>query len=226
MSSKRFRSALALVDQEKQYSLEDGVALVKQTATTKFDSSIEVHVRLGIDPSKADQMVRSTAQLPKGTGKKLRIAVFAKGAAAKAAKEAGADLVGDDDLIAEIKKTSKLDFDIAIATPDMMKSLAPVAKTLGTKGLMPNPKNDTVSADPAAAVKSLQTGKIAFRSDSTGNVHQMIGKASFSTEDLKANLEAFLDALKRAKSPETKGTYIRSITLTSSMGPGITLTTN
>lgn len=226
MSSKRFRSALALVDQQKQYSPAEAVELVKQTATTKFDSSIEVHVRLGIDPSKADQMVRATAQLPNGTGKKLRIAVFAKGTAAKAATEAGADVVGDDDLIAEIKKTSKLDFDIAIATPDMMKSLAPVAKTLGTKGLMPNPKNDTVSADPASTVKSLQTGKIAFRSDSTGNVHQIIGKASFSAADLLANLEAFLEALKKAKPAETKGTYLRSVTLTSSMGPGITLTTN
>lgn len=221
MSSKRFRAAQQLIDVNTSYSVADAVNLVKQTATTKFDSSIEVHVNLGIDPSKADQIVRATAQLPHGTGKKLRIAVFAKGAAAKAAQEAGADLVGDTDLIAEIKKTSKLDFDIAIAAPDMMKELAPIAKTLGTKGMMPNPKNDTVTPDPAAAVKALQSGKIAFRSDTTGNVHQLIGKASFSVEQLQANLETFIDAIKKAKPAEAKGTYINSITLTSSMGPGI-----
>ncbi len=221
MSSKRFRAAQQLVDPTKQYTPDEAVALVKQTATTKFDSSVEVHVKLGIDASKADQVVRATAQLPHGTGKKLRIAVFAKGAAVKTAKDAGAEIVGDDDLIAEIKKTGQTDFDIALATPEMMKSLAPIAKTLGTKGLMPNPKNDTITKDPAAAVKALQSGKIAFRSDATGNVHQIIGKASFSAEDLKGNLEAFLEALKKAKPGETKGSYIKSVTLTSSMGPGI-----
>ncbi len=223
MSSKRYRAAQELIDAKKQYTPDEAVALVKQTSTTKFDSSIEVHVRLGIDPSKADQMVRATAQLPKGTGKKLKIAVFAKGEMAKKAKVAGADIVGDEDLIAEIKKTSKTDFDIALASPDMMRLLAPIAKTLGTKGLMPNPKNETVTPDPAAAVKALQTGKIAFRSDVTGNVHQIIGKASFTAEDLKANLETFLEAVKKAKPSEMKGTYIKSITLTSSMGPGITV---
>lgn len=221
MSSKRYRAAQELIDVNKAYAPAEAVALVKQTATTKFDSSIEVHVRLGIDPSKADQLVRATAQLPHGTGKKLRIAVFAKGAMAKAAQAAGADLVGDTDLIAEIKKTSKLDFDIAIAAPDMMKELAPIAKILGTKGMMPNPKNDTVTPDPAVAVKALQSGKIAFRNDTTGNIHQIIGKASFSAEQIQANLETFIDAVKKAKPSETKGTYINSVTLTSSMGPGI-----
>lgn len=221
MSSKRFRAAQQLIDPAKQYTPDEAVALVKQTATTKFDSSIEVHVRLGIDPSKADQLVRATAQLPHGTGKKLVITVFAKGAAAKAATAAGADVVGDEDLIADIKKTGRTNFDIALATPEMMKLLAPIAKTLGTKGLMPNPKNETVTPDPAAAVKALQSGKIAFRSDTTGNVHQLIGKASFSAADLKANLVAFLEAIKKAKPAETKGTYLKSVTLTSSMGPGI-----
>jgi large subunit ribosomal protein L1 len=224
MSSKRYRAAAQLIDPKKVYNLEEAVALVKQTSSTKFDSSIEVHIRLGIDPSKADQMVRATAQLPHGTGKKLRIAVFAKGAAAKAAQEAGADIVGDDDMVAEIKKTSKLDFDIALATPDMMKSLAPIAKTLGTKGLMPNPKNDTVTPDVAAAVKSLQSGKIAFRNDTTGNLHQIVGKASFTAEQLQANVQAFIDAVKKAKPSESKGTYMKRITLTSSMGPGINFT--
>lgn len=221
MSSKRYRAAQELIDANKKYTPAEAVTLVKQTATTKFDSSIEVHVNLGIDPTKADQMVRGTAQLPHGTGKKLRIAVFAKGEAAKKSAEAGADLVGDDDMIAEIKKSGKTDFDLALATPDMMKSLAPIAKTLGTKGLMPNPKNDTVTADPAAAVKALQTGKIAFRNDTTGNVHQIIGKASFPAEHIQANLEMFIEALRKAKPSESKGTYLASVTLTSSMGPGI-----
>lgn len=221
MSSKRFRAAQQLIDVNKSYPIDEAIALMKQTATTKFDGSVEVHVKLGIDPSKAEQMVRSTAQLPHGTGKKLKIAVFAKGDAAKKAKDAGADMVGDEDLIAEIKKTSKTDFDIAIAAPDMMRLLAPIAKTLGTRGLMPNPKNDTVTADPAGTVKALQSGKIAFKNDTTGNVHQIIGKVSFDAAQLKANFETFIDALRKSKPSEAKGTYLASVTLTSSMGPGI-----
>lgn len=221
MSSKRFRAAKQLVDPTKKYPIAEAVALMKQTATTKFDSSVEVHVKFGIDPSKAEQMVRGTGQLPHGTGKRLTIVVFAKGEAAKKAKDAGADVVGDEDLIAEIKKTSKTAFDIALATPEMMKLLAPIAKTLGTKGLMPNPKNETVTPDPAATVKVLHGGKIAFRNDTTGNIHQIIGKASFSPDHLKANFETFIDALKKAKPSETKGTYLAAVTLTSSMGPGI-----
>ncbi len=223
MRSKRFRAAQQLIDSAKTYSVDGAVGLVKQTATTKFDGSVELHIRLGVDPKQADQLVRGTANLPHGTGKKLRIAVFAKGPAAKAAKEAGADMVGDDDLIAEIKKTSKTDFDVAVATPDMMKSLAPIAKTLGTKGLMPNPKNETVNADPAKIVTALRSGKITFRMDDTANLHQVVGKVSFAPEQLKANVEAFLDAVKKAKPSDTKGTYLQTITLTSSMGPGIKL---
>lgn len=210
-----------MIDVKKSYPIDEAIELMKQSSTTKFDGSVEVHVNLGIDPSKAEQMVRSTTQLPHGTGKKLRIAVFAKGEAAKNAKEAGADIVGDEDLIAEIKKTSKTDFDIALAAPDMMRLLAPIAKTLGTKGLMPNPKNETVTADPAATVTALQSGKIAFRNDNTGNIHQVIGKVSFSSEQLKANFEALIDALKKSKPSEAKGTFLTSVTLTSSMGPGI-----
>jgi len=221
MSSKRFRAAQELIDVKKSYPIDEAIELMKKTATTKFDGSVEVHVNLGIDPSKAEQMVRSTTQLPHGTGKKLKIAVFAKGEAAKKAKEAGADIVGDEDLIAEIKKTSKTDFDIALAAPDMMRLLAPIAKTLGTKGLMPNPKNETVTADPAATVKALQSGKVAFRNDNTGNVHQVIGKVSFTSEQLKGNFEALIDALKKSKPSEAKGTFLASVTLTSSMGPGI-----
>jgi len=221
MSSKRYRSAAEQIDRLKTYPLAEAVELVKKTSTTKFDSSIEVHVRLGIDAAKAEQMVRTTAQLPHGTGKKLRIAVFAKGAMAEAAKAAGASLVGEKELIDEIKKTSKLNFDIALASPDMMKELAPIAKTLGTKGLMPNPKNETVTPDPAKMVTALHSGKISFRSDMTGNVHQIIGKASFTAEQLLANAEVFLEAIRKAKPSESKGIYIRTITLTSSMGPGI-----
>lgn len=221
MHGKKYRAALEKIDRLKTYSVAEAVALAKETSATKFDGSVEIHIRLGIDPTKAEQIVRATANLPHGTGKKLKIAVFAKGAVAKAAKEAGAALVGDDELIAEIKKTSKTDFDIALATPDMMKSLAPIAKTLGTKGLMPNPKNETVTADPAAMVASLQGGKVSFRSDTTGNLHQIVGKVSFSAEQLIANVETFIDAVKRAKPADTKGTYIRSITISTSMGPGI-----
>lgn len=221
MPSKRYRAAAALIEAEKAYPIDEALALVEKTATTKFVGSVEVHVRLGIDASKADQLVRSTVQLPHGTGKTLRIAVFAKGAVATAAKEAGADLVGDTDMINEIKKTSKLNFDIALASPDMMKELAPIAKTLGTKGLMPNPKNETVTADPAKMVKALQTGKVSFRSDVTGNIHQVIGKTSFPVDQLKGNFETLMDAIRKAKPSESKGTYIQNVVVTTSMGPAI-----
>jgi large subunit ribosomal protein L1 len=221
MSSKRYRAAAQLIEVGKVYPLDEALDLVAKTATTKFEGSVEVHVRLGIDASKADQLVRATVQLPHGTGKKLRIAVFAKGAVAEAAKAAGADLVGDTELIAEIKKTSKLNFDIALATPDMMKDLAPIAKTLGTKGVMPNPKNETVTADPAKMVKALQSGKVSFRSDVTGNIHQVIGKTSFPVDQLKGNFETLMDAIRKAKPAESKGTYIQNVVLTTSMGPGI-----
>ncbi len=223
MRSKRYRAAQQLVDRTKAYPIDEAVNLIKQASTTKFDGSVEVHVHLGVDPKQADQLVRGTAQLPHGTGKKLTIAVFAKGAAAKAAKEAGADIVGDDDLVAEIKKTQKTDFDVAVASPDMMKALAPIAKTLGTKGLMPNPKNETVNPDPAKIVTALRSGKITFRMDDTANLHQVVGKASFAPDQLKANIEAYMEAVKKAKPSETKGTYLRSVTLTSTMGPGIKL---
>lgn len=223
MRSKRFRAAQQLIEAGKKYPVDQALGLIKQTATTTFDGSVEVHIHLGVDPKLADQLVRGTANLPHGTGKKLRITVFAKGAAVKAAKEAGADMVGDDDLIAEIKKTQKTDFDVAVASPEMMKSLAPIAKTLGTKGLMPNPKNETVNADPAKVVTALRSGKITFRMDDTANLHQIVGKTSFPPEQLKANIEAYIEAVKKAKPSATKGTYLQSITVTSSMGPAVKL---
>jgi large subunit ribosomal protein L1 len=221
MKSKRFRAAASKIEAGKAYPINEAVALAKDTATTKFDASVDVHIRLGLDSKQGTQVVRATAQLPHGTGKTLRIAVFAKGPAAEAAKKAGATVVGDDALVKEIKTSGRTDFDVAIATPEMMKSLAPIAKTLGTKGLMPNPKNETVSADPAKMVKALATGKIAFRADDSGNVHQTIGKVSFAPEQLQANYEALIEAVKKAKPADTKGVYLRGVTLTTSMGPGI-----
>jgi large subunit ribosomal protein L1 len=223
MRSKRYRAAQQLLEAAKAYPLDEAVSLLKQSATTKFDATVEFHARLGIDPKKADQLVRGAVTLPHGTGKKLRIAVFAKGQAAKDAKAAGADTVGDDDLIKTIKQTEKTDFDLAIATPDMMKSLAPIAKTLGTKGLMPNPKNETVTADPAKAVAVWRKGKVTFRNDDTGNLHAAVGKASFTPEQLTENIQAFFDAVKKAKPGDSKGTYLRSVTLTTSMSPAIRL---
>ncbi len=221
MHSKRYRVAKQLVEVGKVYPLAEAVTLLKQTASTKFDGSVEIHVRLGVDPSKGDQAVRGTVELPHGSGKKVRIAVIAKGPAAKAAKDAGADIVGDDDLIAEIKKNESIAADVVIATPDMMKLLAPVAKILGTKGLMPNPKNETVTADPGKAVLAWQKGKVPFRSDSTANVHAIVGKPSFTPEQLSANITAFMEAVKKVKPATTKGAYIKSVTLAASMGPGI-----
>ncbi len=219
--SKRYRAAREAVDQTKLYAVPEAVALVKQTSTVKFDASIELHVHLGIDPKKADQSVRGTAKLPHGTGKQLKIAVFASGQAADDAKAAGADMVGAQELVKNIKDKGVTDFDIAVAAPEMMKQLAPIAKTLGQRGLMPNPKNETVNPNPAAVVKELRSGKVAFRSDDSGNLHQMVGKVSFEESKLVENVKTMLDAVKRAKSSETKGTYLLNITLTSTMGPAV-----
>lgn len=221
MHSKRYRAARALVETGKTYPLAEAIGLLKQTASTKFDGSIEIHIRLGVDPTKGDQAVRGTVELPHGSGKKVRVAVIAKGPAAKAAKDAGADIVGDEDLIAEIKKKESIAADVVIATPDMMKLLAPVAKILGTKGLMPNPKNETVTADPGKAVLAWQKGKVPFRSDNTANVHAIVGKPSFTPEQLQENISMFIEAVKKVKPTTTKGTYMKSITLAASMGPGI-----
>lgn len=221
--SKRYRASIEQIDREKQYPLAEAVELVKQTSTVKFDASVELHIHLGVDPKKADQMVRGTIQLPHGTGKQLKIAVFATSKAADEAKSAGADLVGGDDLVKHIKDKGVTDFDIAVATPDMMKVLAPIAKILGTRGLMPNPKNETVNPNPAAVVKELRSGKVAFRTDTGANIHQIVGKISFDSQQLAANVSAMFDAIRKAKPSEAKGTYIQSLTLTSSMGPAIKL---
>jgi len=219
--SKRFADVTKQVDKEKVYTIEEAVELLKTTATAKFDESFEVHFRLGIDPKKGEQQIRSTVILPHGIGKKTRVAVFASGDKAKEAKDAGADLVGEDDLIQEIKKTGKCDFDVAVATPDMMKNLAVIARTLGPKGLMPSPKNETITTNIKKTVEELKKGKIAFKNDDTANIHQVIGKVSFDSAQIIQNYYAFIEALEKAKPEGSKGTYIRSISMTTTMGPGL-----
>ncbi len=219
---KRFNELRGSFDPNKVYSLDEALALVKKTSNTKFDSTVEVHVRLGIDPKKGDQQVRATVTLPHGTGKTKRVAAFVGTPEhEKEAKEAGADLIGGEELVAEIAKSGKCDFDVAVASPDMMPKLAKVAKVLGPRGLMPSPKNDTVTKDVGQAVKDMKGGKVAFKNDDTANVHQAIGKASFTEDQLAVNYEAFMDALRRNKPNSSKGTYIKGVTIASTMGPGI-----
>ncbi|HCC23574.1 TPA: 50S ribosomal protein L1 [Candidatus Falkowbacteria bacterium] len=219
--SKRFLAAATQVDKNKVYSLVEAVEILKQTATAKFDESFEAHFRIGIDPKKGEQQIRSTVILPHGIGKKVRVAVFAAGDKAKEAKEAGADLVGEVDLIEEIKKSGKCDFDVAVATPDMMKPMAVIARILGPKGLMPSPKNETITTNVKKTVEELKKGKIAFKNDDTANVHQVIGKVSFDAAQIADNFRAFMEALEKAKPDTSKGVFIKSISLTTTMGPGL-----
>lgn len=219
--TKRLKKAVHGVDLSKLYTPEEAIRLAKKTATERFDSSIEVHVKTGIDPKKGDQVIRASVVLPHGVGKTKKIAVFAEGEKAQDAESAGADLVGGQELIAQIKQSGKADFDVAIATPDMMKYIAAVAKILGPKGLMPSPKNETVTSNVKAAIEAVKKGKITFKNDDSANVHQVIGKKSFDDTKLAENLASFLDTLKKSKPATAKGTYIKSITLSSSMGPGI-----
>jgi ribosomal protein L1 len=217
---KKYREAAKLVDRTKLHPLAEALELAAKTATTKFDSSVELHVNLGVDPRQADQMVRASVVLPYGTGKTLRVAVFADGEAADKAKAAGADLVGTDKLLADIEK-GKLEFDILIATPDKMATLGKAAKVLGPRGLMPNPKSGTVTPDTAKAVSEAKAGKVEFRIDKQAILHQAVGKVSFKPADLRANAEAFLGAVLKAKPSAAKGTYVKAVTVTTSMGPGI-----
>ncbi len=218
---KRITAAKSLVDKNKVYTLDEGIALVKQTSKVKFDASVEVHANLGIDPSKGEQQIRATVALPHGTGKTKILAAFVGSNDEKDAKEAGADFVYGEEDIKKIKDTGKIAFEIAIATPDMMPKMAMAAKVLGPKGLMPNPKTDTVGKDVKKMIAELKKGKAAFKNDDTANVHQAIGKVSFSEAQLKENFMAFMDALKKAKPSSSKGSYIKSLYLTTSMGPSI-----
>jgi len=211
----------AIYDRMKTYSIEEALEIVKKLTKTKFDASVEVHFRLGINTKKGDQQVRGAVSLPNGTGKTVKVAAFVSPENEKAAKAAGADFVGGDELIAEIKKTEKTDFQVAIAEPLMMKNLAVIAKILGTRGLMPSPKNDTVTTNAAKTVEELKKGKISFKNDDTANVHTVIGKVSFETKKLVENYQTLLDTLKKAKPASSKGSFIKNISIASSMSAGV-----
>jgi large subunit ribosomal protein L1 len=223
--SKAYRQAAELLEPGKIYSPLEAAALAKQASPTKFDGTVEVAMRLGVDPRKADQMVRGTVSLPHGTGKTVRVIVFATGEKAEEAIAAGADKVGSDDLIAEIQG-GYLDFDAAIATPDQMAKVGRIARVLGPRGLMPNPKTGTVTPDVGKAVADIKGGKISFRVDKQANLHLIIGKASFSTEQLVENYGAALDEVLRSKPSSAKGRYLRKVTFATTMGPGIPVDAN
>ncbi len=220
---KKYSAALKQVDRSQLYSPKEAVALVKATSYTKFDSTVEVHLRLGIDPRHADQNIRTTVALPHGTGKSVRVLVFAQGEAAQAAKDAGADFVGADDLIGRIDKENFFDFDIAIATPDMMGKVGRVGRKLGPRGLMPNPKSGTIVQpdDLTRTIREVRGGRVEFRNDRTGLLHVAVGKVSFTESQLADNIAALMEAVKAAKPASTKGVFIKSVTFTSTMGPGI-----
>lgn len=223
--SKNYRKAAELVDRSKLYTPAEAMRLAKATSTVKFDATVEVAMRLGVDPRKADQMVRGTVNLPHGTGKTARVIVFAAGAKAEEAKAAGADVVGTDDLVARIQE-GWLEFDAAIATPDQMAKIGRIARILGPRGLMPNPKTGTVTMDVAKAVSDIKGGKIAFRVDKHANLHLIIGKTSFDEAKLIDNYAAVLDEVLRAKPSSAKGKYIKKVTVTTTMGPGIPVDPN
>ncbi|MGI6700446.1 MAG: 50S ribosomal protein L1 [Christensenellales bacterium] len=218
---KRYREALKLIEHNKQYDPEEAIKLVKATGKAKFDETVELSVRLGVDPRHADQQVRGTVVLPHGTGKTMRVLVFAKGEKAAEAKAAGADYVGEAELAEKIKNENWFDFDVAVATPDMMSVVGRIGRILGPKGLMPNPKAGTVTTDVAKAIEEIKAGKVEYRVDKTAICHVPIGKVSFTEEQLNENMEALMGAIIRAKPTAAKGTYIRSLYLASTMGPGI-----
>ena len=224
--SKRYVSNLEKLDKNKAYSVEEAVKLVKETSNAKFDSTIEVAMNLNLDTKKNDQQLRGAVVLSNGTGKTKRILVLAKGDQAKAAKEAGADFVGDLDMIQKIEKGSWFDYDVIIATPEMMPMLGKIGKLLGPKGLMPNPKTGTVTMDTAKAIEEVKKGKVNYRTDSFGNVHGIIGKASFDEAKLVENLDAFVEAIMKVKPSTVKGNYVKNISVSSTMGPGVKVDLN
>lgn len=220
---KKYLAALEKLDPKRLYSPEEATELVKETSFVNFDATVEVHLRLGIDPRHADQNIRTTIVLPHGTGKTVRVLVFAQGEAARAAQDAGADFVGSDDLITRIDKENFFDFDVAIATPDMMGKVGRLGRKLGPRGLMPNPKSGTIvpADDLTNTINEIRGGRVEFRNDRTGLVHVAIGKVSFTTEQIYQNMAALMEAVKIAKPSGAKGTYVKSVTVTSTMGPGI-----
>ncbi|MFZ4433810.1 MAG: 50S ribosomal protein L1 [Microthrixaceae bacterium] len=221
-AGKRYADAASGYDRDRTYEADEAIEMVRSMATAKFDETIEACIRLGVDPRKADQMVRGTVALPSGTGKDVRVAVFAQGEAATAAQAAGAEFVGAEDLAAQIEG-GMLDFDVTIATPDMMPIVGKLGRVLGPRNLMPNPKTGTVTPDPAKAVGEFKGGKVEYRTDRNGNVHVLIGKASFEPAALAANLQTVIDELTKVKPSSAKGRYFRKATLSSTMGPGVRL---
>jgi len=222
-TSKRLQVARDLVDKTKTYSADEAIALLKQTATAKYDEALELHIKLGINPTKSDQQIRGTITLPHGVGKSKRVIAFVEAEKEAEAKEAGADIVGGEELVNEIAASGNLDFDVAIATPGMMPKIAKLARLLGPRGLMPNPKTDTVGSNITKMIQEQKAGKQSFKNDPTGNVHQIFGRASFTEEQLKENLVVLIDAIKKLKPASSKGIFIRNAVVASTIGPGIKL---
>ena len=222
---KKYVEAAKLVDKMTQYEVEDAVSLIKKTAVAKFDETIEAHIRLGVDGRHADQQVRGAVVLPHGTGKTVRVLVFAKGAKLDEAQAAGADFVGGEELIPKIQNEGWFDFDVVVATPDMMGVVGRLGRVLGPRGLMPNPKAGTVTMDVTKAIEEIKAGKVEYRLDKANIIHVAVGKASFSEEQLADNVNAIMDAIRKAKPASAKGQYFRSVTLASTMGPGVKLNT-
>ena len=223
---KKYLEVASKVDKTKVYTLEEAVKLVKETSVSKFDGSVEIAMRLNLDTRKSDQQLRGAIVLPSGTGKEKKVLVVAKGDNAKAAKEAGADFVGDVDILEKIEKENWLDFDVMIATPDMMPLLGKLGKVLGPKGLMPNPKTGTVTTDVKKAISDVKKGRVEYRTDSYGNVHGLVGKVSFTEEQLKDNIKAFVSVILKSKPSVVKGVYVKNVALSTTMGPGIKLDVN
>ena len=223
---KKYVEAAAKIEKGRAYTKEEAIKLVKETSTTKFDSSVEIAIRLNLDTKKADQQLRGAIVLPNGTGKSKKVLVLAKGALATTAKEAGADYVGDMDMIEKIANENWFDFDVIVATPDMMPALGKIGKVLGPKGLMPNPKTGTVTTTPEKTVEDIKKGMIEYRADSLGNVHSIIGKVSFDEKSLEENLTYFVNTIIKNKPKTVKGTYVKSVSICTTMGPGIKLNTN
>ena len=218
---KKYQDSVKLIDHLKQYDPDEAVSLVVQTGKAKFDETVEISVRLGVDPRHADQQVRGAVVLPHGTGRTIRVLVIAKGDKAKEAEAAGADFVGAEDMIAKIQQENWFDFDVCVATPDMMGLVGRIGRVLGPKGLMPNPKSGTVTMDVTKAIHEIKAGKVEYRLDKTAIIHCPIGKVSFGTEKLNENLTALMEAINKAKPAAAKGTYVRSLYLSSTMGPSV-----
>ena len=221
MAGKKYAEVAKNIDREKLYPIAEAISLVKSGTKRKFDESVDVAIRLGVDPRKADQMVRGTVSLPHGTGRSVRVAAFAAGQAAQDAKDAGADVVGAQDLADRIQNEGFMEFDAVVASPDLMSIVGKLGRVLGPRGLMPNPKAGTVTPEVGKAVKEIKAGKLEYRVDKGGNVHLMFGKSSFDERQLLENLQAVLDEIQRAKPPAAKGKYIKGVTVSSTMGPGV-----